>query len=274
MKRLAIAILLVAARGPADDRNPSPSGELFAQYTLCSVENPCIPQVVITKRDGTELKRFVAPTHDGPCASILDLQWGSGNMIGVTCHANPSLSYYGEVDITSGKLLREYLGYGFVRSPDYEKVAHVGWIIHFAPPWVQSEYLQVGNTILYPLPPGTKPVEQKVLDLAPNVVKERGLVFAGVHGFASPFVWSPDSRRIGFIDCLVDYRLRDDSPEAFEEHGQQENRRCFATAVGLDGKFNRKVVPPIQDREFVLQWSDARTLVVNRGASAIAVHAR
>ena len=46
--------------------------------------------------------------------------------------------------------------------------------MHFAPPWVKSEYLQVGNTILYPLPPGMKPLDQKPLEMAPEVVTQKG----------------------------------------------------------------------------------------------------
>ena len=219
MTRLAVAALVVIAGCAGEDRRPSPSGKLFAHYTYCSEQNPCTPEVVVTQRDGAEVRRFEVRNKDGPCASILNLQWAGENTIGVECHGNPSMSSYDEVDIASGKVLREYFGYGFVRSPDYTKVAHVGWIIHFAPPWVKSEYLQVDNTILYPLPPGMKPVDQKPLTRPPEVVRERGLVYAGVHNFHSEFVWSPDSRKIGLIDCLVDYRLRDDSAEAFDEGG-------------------------------------------------------
>src|ERR1019366_5273945 len=104
------------------------------------------------------------------------------SVTGVQTCALPICSYL-EVDIQSGKVVREYRGFGFVRSPDYAKVAHVGWIIHFALPWVKSEYLQVGNTIVYPLLPGMKPVDQKPLEMAPEVVKMRGLVYAGVHSF-------------------------------------------------------------------------------------------
>lgn len=127
------------------------------------------------------------------------------------------------------------------------------------------EYLQVGKTILYPLPPGTRPVEQERLQMAPEVVTRKGLVYAGVHEFRSKFAWSPDSHRVGFVDCLVDYRLRDESQEAFDERGEPENERCFVVAVGLDGKFDRTQipVPPSSgsDQELVLRWIDARTLV-------------
>jgi hypothetical protein len=271
MIRLALVALMVAAGCTGEGRVPSPAAKLFAQYTLCSVQNPCIPEVVITDRDGAEVRRFEVRNDEGPCASILDLQWAGEKTIAAECHGNPSMSSYLEVDIQSGKVVREYRGFGFVRSPDYAKVAHVGWIIHFAPPWVKSEYLQVGNTIVYPLLPGMKPVDQKPLEMAPEVVKMRGLVYAGVHSFQSKFVWSPDSRRIGVIDCLVDYRLRDDSPEAFEEGGKAENLRCFAVAVALDGTFRRIPIPPGSHQEFGLIWTDARTLQVTRAGGSVAV---
>jgi hypothetical protein len=277
MIRAVVAVLLLAGAGTCQNRVASPTGTQFAQYTLCSVENPCTPEVVITNQNGAEVRRFAVQSGDGPCMSILGLQWAGENTIGAECHVNPSLSYYDEVDAATGKVLHEYLGYGFVRSPDLTKVAHVGWIIHFAPPWVQSEYLQVATTILYPLPPGMKPVEQKPLEMAPEVVTQRGLVYAGVHGL-SRFVWSPDSRKVGFIDCLVDYRLRDDSPEAFEEGGKPENRRCFVLAVRLDGTFDRTPIPSaassVPGQGIELSWADARTLVATVTGRNIALKVR
>ncbi len=264
--------LLLAAACTGGDWVPSPSGALFVHYTLCSVQNPCTPEVVITTRNGAELRRFEIRNDEGvPCASILDVHWASEDIIGAECHGNPSLSYYYEVSITTGKALHEYLGYRFVRSPDLANVAHVGWIIHFAPPWVQSEYLQVGNTIIYPLPPGMKPVEQKLLEMAPEVVTQKGLVYAGAHEFRSRFVWAPDSHKVGLVDCLVDYRLRDDSPDAFEEHGKPENERCFAVAVGLDGTFQRTPLPVASSRDAVLGWTDAHTLRVTYGGTGVQV---
>jgi len=65
--------------------------------------------------------------------------------------------------------------------------------------------MQVGNIILYPLPRGMKPVEQKSLEMPPEVVTHKGLVYGGVHEFRGKFVWAPDSRKVGLVDCLVDY---------------------------------------------------------------------
>ena len=278
MIRAALAVLVLAGAGACEDRVPSPTGVLFAQYTKCPGQNPCTPEVVITNQNGAEVRRFAIRTDQGPCGSIVKVQWVGENIIGSECHGNPSLSYYYEVDATTGKVLREYLGYGFVRSPDLARVAHVGWIMHFAPPWVKSAYLQVGNTILYPLPPGMKPLDQKPLEMAPEVVTQKGFVYGGVHEFKGRFAWSPDSRRVGFIDCLVDYRLRDGSPEAFEEGGKRENERCFLLAVRLDGTFARAPISVVSSstpgQEVGLTWTDARTLVARFAARNVQLRVR
>jgi len=129
IRALNVAVLL-AAGCAGQDRALSPTGALFAHYTVCSEQNPCTPEVVITNRAGAEVRRFEIRTDEGPCASILDVQWAGEDTIAAECHSNPSLDYYYEVSALTGKVLHEYLGYGFVRSPDLAKVAHVGWIIH------------------------------------------------------------------------------------------------------------------------------------------------
>lgn len=262
---------MVFAGDAEEDRKPSPSGKLFAHYTLCSMQNPCIPEVVITNRDGVESRRFEVRSAEGPCRSILDVQWAGENMIAALCHGTPSMNYYYEVELASGKVVREYLGLGFVRSPDDSKVAHSGWITHFAPLWNKSDSLQDGNTFLYPLLPGMKPVEETPSEGRPKVVRKRGLVYAGVHSFRSKLMWSADSLRIGLVDCIVDYRLREDSAAAFAEGGKEENLRCYAVAVGLDGTFRRTLILPGNYGDFQLKWIDIRTLRVARGGKSFEV---
>jgi hypothetical protein len=118
-----------------------------------------------------------------------------------------------------------------------------------------------------------KPVDQKPLEMAPEVVRRQGLVYAGVHGFESKFVWSQDSRKVGAVDCLVDYRLRDSSQAAFEEGGKPENLRCFAVAVGLDGTFRTTPIPlgPYRESSWSLRWKDGRTLQVTRDGRSFEV---
>jgi hypothetical protein len=128
-----------------------------------------------------------------------------------------------------------------------------------------------GQHHIYPLPPGMKPVEQKPLEMAPEVVTQKGLVYAGVHRFGSRFVWAPDSHKVGLIDCLFDYRLRDDAPEAFEKHGKPENERCFAVAVGLNGVVQKTPLPVASSKDTVLVWTDAHTLRVTDAGRVVQV---
>src|SRR5260370_20245365 len=123
MVRVVMTALLLAAGCTGGDRVPSPTGALFAQHTLCSAQNPCTREVVITNQSGAEVRRFEIRQGEGACGSILDVHWVSESVVGAVCHGNPSLDYYYEVSVTTGKVLREYLGYGFVRSPDFARVA-------------------------------------------------------------------------------------------------------------------------------------------------------
>lgn len=118
-----------------------------------------------------------------------------------------------------------------------------------------------------------KPLEQKLGEMAPEVVKDRGVVYSGVHNFSSEFLWSPDSRNIGLVDCLVDYRLRDDSQEAFEEGRKPENRRCFGVIVALDGAFRRIKIPANSQGKFGLRWNGTRTLLVSSGNKSVEIRA-
>jgi len=84
----------------------------------------------------------------------------------------------------------------------------VGWIPHFAPPFAQSSYLQIENTTIYPLSRGKHPVARAD---PPDVVRNEGLTYSGIHDFRSGLTWSPDSRRIALIDCTYDWTAVDPS---------------------------------------------------------------
>jgi hypothetical protein len=113
----------------------------------------------------------------------------------------PSLDQYIETDISTGRKTRELLGHDFTPSPDGKLVAHVGWIVHFAPPYAQSNYLQVEHRTIYPLPAGMRRVEQVGLTEPPKVVRQEGQIYRGIHGFQHGLSGSPDSQRIALIDC-------------------------------------------------------------------------
>ena len=103
--------------------------------------------------------------QDAPCLSILSMAWAGNDRIAIECHINPSLSEYVETEIATGRQRRDLLGIYFTPAPDGSHVAHCGWIIHFAPPYAQSDYLQIDDLTIYPLPPGgpnTLPLEPRL----------------------------------------------------------------------------------------------------------------
>jgi hypothetical protein len=167
--------------------------------------------------------------------SILSFAWTSESTIAAECHINPSLNQYLETDIATGRNTRDLLGYDFTRSPDGKLVAHAGWIVHFAPPYAQSNYLQVERLTIYPLPEGMRPVEQVGLTEPPTVVRKEGRTYRGIHGFQHGLSWSPDSQRIALIDCIYDWTPN--TPGALSAgDGVESGHSCSVAVVTTSGK--------------------------------------
>ncbi len=232
----------------------SPAQNRIAYYEECPVTEDCTPTVVILDLEGRRIVSFepkqqaVPPAV--PCASILSITWVGDNTVGAECHINPSLSEYIETNISTGQTTRDLLGYDFTPSPDGKHVAHVGWIVHFAPPYSQSNYLQVDHTTIYPLPKGRDPVEQKGLDQPPNVVHQQGLTYSGIHEFMPGIFWSPDSQRVALIDCTYDWTA--DNPQAMSAgQGKASNRRCSLAVISPSAKL---ALFPLTD----VNWNDLR----------------
>jgi hypothetical protein len=222
---------LQAVLPPAQDR--------IAYYEQCPVAEHCMPAVVILDLEGHRMLSFqpkqqaVPPPE--PCASILSIVWIGNQAIGAECHINPSLNEYVETDLSTGQTTRDLLGFDFEVSPDGRHVAHVGWMPHFAPPPGKSYYLQIDHTTVYPLPRGTSPVEQENASEPPRVVQQHGLTYSGIHEFASRLFWSPDSQRIGLIDCTYDWTAN--TPAAMSAgDGSESNRHCSLAVVSRNGK--------------------------------------
>jgi hypothetical protein len=200
-----------------------------------------VPVIDLSGRTITTLLPGSASALNGACPSILDIAWAGESAVAVTCHINPSLNAYVELDVNSGRIRRELLGYSFTRSPDGLHIAHAGWYPHFSPPWSKSDYLQVDHLVLYPLPAGARPVERKALDPAPVQPRAQGRTWTGIHEFNSGFYWSPDSRRIAFIDCTYSWTLAGADDAAGAEHG----RRCSVAAVDLAGRASLLALPEL-----------------------------
>jgi hypothetical protein len=215
----------------------SPSRKRIAYVEQCTGQ--CAPSVVVLDLEGQRVLSF-QPRHQAvppiePCSSILSVVWVGDGAIAAVCHINPSLTEYIETDISTGKNTRDLSGLDFKPSPDGKWVAHVGWIIHFAPPPSKSYYLQVDRTTIYPLPKGMQPVEQIGLVEAPEVVRKEGPTYRGIHEFGD-ISWSPDSKRIALIDCT--YEWTPNTPQFLSEaDGKESGRRWALVVVSTTGKF-------------------------------------
>jgi len=236
----------------------SPAGNRIAYWDLCPQAERCTPSVVILDLEGHRLQSFkvklASAGPDGTCASILSIAWAGDGAIAAECHLNPSLSEYVVTDIATGRSRLDLLGYDFTPSPDGRLVAHVGWIIHFAPPSSQSEYLQIGNTTVYPQLHAKEPY------LAPRI----GNTYVGIHDFMPGFFWSPDSTRVAFIDCTYDWTP--DSPEALSAaQGRESNWRCALAVARPDGESTRFPLPDASPEDLGaahLRWITAHKLSI------------
>jgi len=227
-----------------------------AYYQTCPGATRCLPAVVILDLTGRRVSSF----QPQECANLWLTGWAGDRTLASQCHINPSLEEYFESDVVSGRTIRDLLGYGFTRSPDGTRVAHAGWIVHFAPPYAQSNYLQLDNTVVYPLPTGTKPVIVKNGESAPSIVRQQGVTYSGIHEFPSEFFWAPDSRHIAFIDCIYTWTANSvESQNAAD--GKESDRQCSVVAVSPSGNFTKQPLTVSPDLA-KLSWTSASELAI------------
>jgi hypothetical protein len=157
-----------------------------------------------------------------PCDSPLEVHDIGGGRASVECHRNPSLNHYYEVDLRTGRVLRELKGYAFTRSPDGKRVAHAGWVPHFSPAPIKSFYLQVDGRALYPRDAGP---EERGLKIENGVHRD-------VHDLMSNLAWSPDGRAVAYLVRAYDWRP--DPPGS--AYGDELHERCLLVVVPLYGE--------------------------------------
>ncbi|HEV2990270.1 MAG TPA: hypothetical protein VG759_17630 [Candidatus Angelobacter sp.] len=249
----------------------SPSQSRIAYYEQCPQSEGCIPSIVILDLEGHRTKAF-QPKHQAMpegtvCASILAIAWTHENAIAAECHINPSLSEYVETDVNTGRVTRDLFGYDFVTSPDGKRVAHIGWVPHFSPPYAKSNYLQLDNTTIYPLPAGARPVEKNGLEGSRDVVLHRGLTFYGIYEITSAISWSPDSQRVAFVDCTYDWTAKN----ADLRDGTALNRRCSVVAISVSGRFKRFPLTDVNNQNIFgaqLMWINSHQISVRTDGSS------
>jgi hypothetical protein len=84
------------------------------------------------------------------------------------------------------------------------------------------------------------------------------------------FYWSPDSRRIAFIDCTYDWTPN--SPEALSAgDGRESGRQCALAVVATNGKATLFPLPnssPDDLREARVSWAGAHEISLEMSGSA------
>jgi hypothetical protein len=245
----------------------SESGDRVAYLEQCALNEDCNPRLIIMDAEGRAVQRITLEREYALFGNVY-LRWRSARAVEMRSHVNPSLDTFIEVDLSAGKITKNLMGFDFTRSPNGKLVAHVGWIIHFAPPFEQSYYLQVDRTTIYPLVAGQKPVAEKEMKGSPAVVRKRGLSYSGIHQFQSGLVWSPDSRRIALVDCTYTWTERQEGSPG----GDESNRLCKVAVVSLDGKVT---LFPLNGSaaSASLTWKGSRRLMIedDKGSRTVVV---
>ena len=231
----------------------APDGAKIAYYTNMTVDKPSCPtEVVLLSAGGTRLKTI--PALDSGNA-VMGIEWLGNGRIGIDTHINPSVGQYRVVDVTTGRELASYSGYGFRPSPDSSHIAHAGPAPHFAPPFAQSGYLMSDGGIVYPRALGKEPNVR-----SPDPADR--LLFREIHQFRTDFAWSPDGTRIAFIEKMFDWR----ADQFGSYYGTDENERWWLVVVPAAGGGHVQVeLRKVGGGVVTVQWTDASHVKVEGG---------
>ncbi len=207
----------------------SSGGDRVVYYELCAQGQGCLPSVVVLDLDGQRLESFHLTTAiggaSGDCNSVFGISWfRQDSVILGECHINPSLSELVGVEWKTGKTVMDLFGFWFTVSPDDTRIAHVGWIPHFAGPPAKSYSLMVDDAIVYPHS-----------DVKTVKTGSTGGTSSGIHEFVQNLVWSPDGKRVALVDCIFDWVFQGTD----WRFGEERNRVCSLVVVAMDGKFQR-----------------------------------
>ncbi len=233
----------------------SPDGSKFAYFTNTTEDRPSCPtEVVLYSSDGTRLRSIPALDKGN---AVNRIEWLGDSRIGIDTHINPSLGQYRIVDAMTGSEVSSCTGFGFVPSPDFTRVAHAGWIPHFAPPFARNEYLMVDDRIVYPSGAGDNP------NLAREDPQDQ-LLYRDIHEFVAPFfVWSPDGTRIAFVERLFDWRA--DGIGSYR--GEEENSRWQLVMVPATGgtALCRALPQAVRGEPTTLRWTGPDRIAITGG---------
>lgn len=160
----------VLAVDPAGIDHPrwSPGGTLIA-YARTANDGPL--SIAIVRADGTPVRALQVDAESGANA-VMELGWLDERRVWIEGHVNPSASIFYVWDVERGKLIEERWGTWFAPSPDGKHLAWLEHVPHGAP---YKPRLYIDDKAIYPR--------------------------KGESGRISHVTWSPDGRRLGFLEA-------------------------------------------------------------------------
>lgn len=238
---------------PKRDPKWSPDGSKIAYASLCREAKSGCPQVIVISPDGTRLTELPGVDLGN---SIDGFDWLSNERIGIDAHVNPSLGEYRIVDLSTARVVANYLGFWFTPSPDRKWIAHVGFMPHFAPQYAHNYYLQIDGKTIYPS--GLKAGDE----FSARTDSRDSFLFRDIREFRSLLVWSPDSKRIALIERMFDFHV--DKADPNYQAGEERNPRFALIVVTTGGKTVRRALKPFEGRAEV-KWVSAGSVQITAG---------
>lgn len=212
----------------------SPDGKTIAYgvMELVGQERLSPLHIVFLDWSGREVRRFdrVPTDEQGGYCGYSEIDWIDPKRLGIACENNPSLEDYVILDAVSGRVLQRYMGLYFSWSPDRRVLAHIGPIVHFAPPSAQNYCLLLNDKPVYTLNCRSEVDSISKPRAAPNSPDR----FPNIHTIEYPLVWSPDGRKIAFLVNVYDFLWN--VSENGEETRGIDNSRIFLAIVSVDGR--------------------------------------
>jgi hypothetical protein len=227
----------------------SPNGNVIVYDVRESLgENRLSPlNIVFLDWSGKEIRRFreVPMKELGSTCGYGKLEWIDNDHVGVTCEFNPSAEDYLVLHAVSGKVEKEFPGLHFSWSPDHQTLAHVGFVIHFAPPAVKNNCLLFNDTPVYtpgcsnevketPKTPAPRANRKSEVKRAGNRTAARVEVhhYQNIHEISYPLLWSPNGRKLAFAETIYDFDWGMD--DKGQETQETSNPRKFLAIVSTD----------------------------------------
>jgi hypothetical protein len=248
------------------DPQASPNGKFIVYGAQESLgENRLSPlSVMILDLSGKEIRGFreVPMKKLGDICRQGSVGWVDDDRVGVECEYNPSGEDYVVLDAVSGKTESEFTGLYFSWSPDRRTLAHIGWIMHFATPANQNYCILFNDTPVYT--PGCSN-EVSATPKKASASRAGSNHYQNIHEISYPLVWSPDGRKLAFVEAIYDFDWGTD--EKGEETRQTGNYRFFLAIVSAGhAAVGYQMSEPVGEPQ--LEWLNDSRVRVRSGANA------